>query len=739
MPFYDIISLGDFMWAEVHVEIKNKKLDKPFTYAIPDKYKDKIQVGMRVMVPFGPRTLIGYVTNISDKELNLDYELKPIIKPLDNNPIINKELLELAIYLSNKTLCSLTKVIETILPKALHANHKINLKPKTIDYINLSATKKQIDNYINKYPRRIKQHELLSRLIAEPAILKSDIPANLVKPLLEEKLIKIEHREVYRIKDVSFDDYKKLNLTKDQENVYNQIKLNKEQTYLLHGVTGSGKTEVYLHLIEEVVKAGQSAIVLVPEISLTPQMEARFKGRLGDIVATLHSRMSDGERFDEWRRIERGEVKVVIGPRSAIFAPFKDLGMIIIDEEHVTSFKQENNPRYHALDVALWRSHYHNIPVVLGSANPRLETYARAKKGVYTLLELPHRINKNMPKVEIVDMKDSIKSGFSLLSSELRLAIDEKLNKNEQIILLLNRRGYNTVVSCIDCGYTHKCPKCDITLTYHKSSGMMRCHYCGYADNLIKTCPDCKNQSLRSLGTGTEKITEIVQKDWPSARILRMDQDSTSTKDAHRNIINSFEKGEADILIGTQMIAKGLDFENVTLVGVINADTSLNIPDFRSGERTFELLSQVAGRSGRGKKDGMVIIQTFNPDHYSIKYCINHDYLGFYNTEMKMRKILKYPPFYYLVQVRIMSKDENLVMKEAVNIANYLRKNTSSDNIILGPSACVMAKINNVYRYQILIKYKIDKNLHQTLTDITNQYNSRNDINIEIDYDPVRV
>ena len=480
----------------------------------------------------------------------------------------------------------------------------------------------------------------------------------------------------------------------------------------------------------------ETAIVLVPEISLTPQMVNRFSEVFGNKIAALHSALSEGEKYDEWRRINRGEVSIVIGARSAVFAPLNNIGIIIIDEEHSDSYKQDNNPRYDARQIAILRSKTNNCPVLMGSATPSLESYARAVKGVYKLLSLPNRVNgKSLPKIEIVDMNEEIKHNRGHISNYLLEKMIETINDNNQIILLLNRRGYASFVTCKNCGYTEKCPHCDITLTYHKTSNMLRCHYCGYAKKMDKICSECGEEAITSLGTGTEKIEEEINELIPNAKVLRMDYDTTSKKGMHSKMINAFKNHEYDILLGTQIVAKGLDFSNVTLVGVINADTSLNIPDFRSSENTFSLLSQVSGRSGRSDKTGQVIIQTFNKDHYAILYAKNHDYVGFYKKEMTIRHTLKYSPYYYICYLKISSKDYDLASKEANKIKKSLERNLDKE-IILGPSPANVFKVNNIYRFGIIIKYKKDDKLYQILIKLIEHYRSNNKVVIDIDFNP---
>ena len=479
--------------------------------------------------------------------------------------------------------------------------------------------------------------------------------------------------------------------------------------------------------------------MLVPEISLTPQIVDRFITRFGKSVAILHSGLSDTERYDEYRKIKNGEVSLAVGARSAIFAPFDNLGVIIIDEEHTSTYKQENHPRYHAKDVAILRGNYHNCPVILGSATPSLESFARAGAGVYKLLTLKNRAGSGtLPKVNIVDMKNEVKYGNFILSKLLKNKIEEKLSHNEQIILLLNRRGYSSMLTCRDCGYVLKCPNCDISLTYHKTNNTNRCHYCNYSIKNVIKCPKCSSTNIKEFGMGTEKLEEELNKVF-NARIVRMDMDTTSKKGMHEKIINDFGNHKYDILVGTQMIAKGLDFPLVTLVGVINADASLNIPDFRSSEVTFELLSQVSGRAGRSNLPGEVIIQTYNPDHYSIKHAMNHDYLGFYKEEMNLRKELGYSPYYYLTLVNIKCKDYELGFAEANKIGEYLRKKLSPNTKVLGPSMANIFKINNIYNYQCIIKYKKDVLLTKTLIEIDNIYKINNKVDVEIDVDPIRL
>lgn len=728
------------MYALVLVEIGVKNVDKYFTYHIPDNLEDKINIGIRVKVPFNTREISGFVIKIINEIEDNNYEVKDILEVIDNEEVLNLELLKLGEYISSKTLCSMITAYQTMLPKALKANHKVAMKPKNEVIAVLNKDTSEIYEYISICSYK-KQVEILKSIIENGSVKVISSNVSSITSLANKGLIKTLSREVYRYNDKAIENKHTVFLNEEQSKVVKEVidNLNTNNTYLLKGVTGSGKTEVYMNIIKEVINRGMQAIMLVPEISLTPQIVSRFRQRFNNEVAVLHSGLSDGERYDEYRKIKKGLVKIVVGARSAIFSPFQNLGVIIIDEEQVTSYKQENNPRYHTRDVALFRCKYHNCPLVLGSATPSLESYARAKKGVYKLLTLNKRANnKLMPEIRIVDMKKEIRNNYHNISLELENAIKEKLDKKEQIIILLNRRGYSSMLTCKDCGEVIKCPNCDISLTYHKTSNTLRCHYCGYGTKVQDRCPSCYGKSLTMYGLGTEKLEEELVKKF-NARVVRMDLDTTTSKKAHSKIIKDFLEQKYDILVGTQMIAKGLDFPNVTLVGVINADASLNIPDFRSSEYTYQLLSQVSGRSGRDKKEGIVIIQTLNPEHYSIKYAKDHDYDGFFNYEMRIRKKLGYPPYYYLTLIKILSRDYQLCMKEANKVGEFLRKNLPSDVIVLGPSIASTFKVNNIYHFQCIIKYKKEDDIKGVLRTIDNIYKVNTKVRIEMDIDPVRL
>jgi primosomal protein N' (replication factor Y) (superfamily II helicase) len=799
--------------ASVIVDVPTLQTNKPFDYYIPEEFIGHIEIGMRVVVPFGNRHIQGFVVGL--KERSDIKNLKEIIEPMDVIPVLNKELLHIGDYLSEKTLCFKIAAYQVMLPPALKAKYEKyitliddhaleqlptdlkklfdkqkRLKWKDVEkfvstsYLYRKAkeglfevtyevknqgnkkkvlyyvpTTNDVEHFQNKKnqlskPLSQKQEEIYQVFLRhfqphtvsqmERKVANARAPLN---ALVNKGLLKKEEYEQYRDPYVNryFQKTKALPLTEDQQKaitpILNTIEEKQQEVFLLHGVTGSGKTEVYLQAIEKVINQGKEAIVLVPEISLTPQMVNRFKGRFGNLVAVLHSGLSLGEKYDEWRKIQRKEVKVVVGARSAIFAPFENIGIIIIDEEHENSYKQEDIPRYHARDIAIERSKIHHCPLVLGSATPSLESFARAKKGVYKLLTMDKRMNQSrLPTVEIVDMRNELKSGNrSMFSAQLFEKMQDRLAKKEQIVLMLNRRGYSSFVMCRDCGLVVKCPNCEISLTYHKVTDQLKCHYCGFETGTPKVCPECGSNHIRFFGTGTQKVEEELGKVLPEARVIRMDVDTTSRKGSHEKLLTDFGQGKADILLGTQMIAKGLDFPNITLVGVLSADSSLHIPDFRSSEKTFQLLTQVSGRAGRHQLPGEVIIQTYTPEHYSVQLAKNHDYLQFYRHEMLMRKQGQYPPFYYLVLIHINHEDVQYVYTVAEKIAQFLRAQLLPSSKVLGPAASPIVKIKNKYRYQVLIKYKHDPNITPALKKIIHHFYQdqlKKGLTISIDMNP---
>lgn len=725
------------MYAYCVIEYPVKTLDKTFTYKIPEVLKEKLQVGMKVMVPFNTRLVHGIVLNISDTYED-SYELKEIVRIEDEFLILNEELLMLGKFLKEETLCNLITAYQTMLPSSLKVKDQKSDYNKYEKYVLLNCNDTKVLEYIENH--RGKKCQLLEELLDRREINKKELDSGVVRELEKLGLIKIENRKIFRINRIKKEIEEK-ELNNEQLNVFNSIKdsLDKNEIFLIHGVTGSGKTLVYIELIREVIKQGKTAILLVPEISLTEQIISIFYDYFGRDVAILHSGLSKTEKYDEYVKILENKIKIVIGTRSAIFAPLNNIGIIIIDEEHSDTYKQDSTPRYNAIDIAKERCKNYNCPLILGSATPSIDSMARAKKGVYKLLVMKNRaVNKGMPECIVVDMKEEVAKRNFTISEELDKEIKKVIDRNEQVILLLNRRGFSTIITCSNCGFTYTCPHCEISLTYHKSSNNLRCHYCGYTKIKDDICPNCHEKGLNYMGMGTEKLEEYIKEKYQT-KVIRMDADTTANKGMHEKIIKAFRDGEYNILIGTQMISKGLDFPNCTLVGIINADTTLNIPDFRSSERTFQLISQAAGRSGRGEKSGKVIIQTYNSDNDTIKAVKNYDYEGFYQNEMSARKVLKYPPYYYLVSIKICSKDYKLASMNATKVRDYLKKRIDNASIILGPSTAASFRLKNVYRFGIIIKYRFDKTLKQVLKELDNIYATNKDVFLEIDFNPLQV
>lgn len=781
------------MIAKILVDVQAKAVDKLFDYLVPIELESVLEIGARVIVPFGSREVMGFCIEITD-ESSTDRELKSLINILDLEPYITKELIDLAKRLSIDTTTVLIRVLETMLPSALKAVYKTKLivineteipddliarmnSQNEIEFDkSLLPQAKLIKTLIRKncirqiYDIKSKsrpQFEKVVKLIEPNHLAKSEkhlriidylktlpnyegkhsdilsylqLTNTVVKTLESKKVLKVSLQEKYReVVSIHTPEDKKVSLNEDQQNAYNRIyeSLNHFETFLLHGVTGSGKTEIYLNVIEEVIKLNKEVIFLVPEIALTPMMVSRFKGRFENQVAILHSGLSIGEKYDEWRKIIRKEAKIVVGARSACFAPFTNIGLIVIDECHESTYKQEDMPKYYALDVCIDRAKYYQCPVILGSATPNVETYARYKRGYYQLLELPKRAqNESMPKMAVVDMKNEFKSGnTSSISKALQEAIESRLAKGEQTILLINRRGYSTFVICRNCGHVVECPNCDITLAYHEIDHSLKCHYCGHKEEVYSKCPKCGSEELKFMGTGTQKIENEIQSLFPQAKIVRMDNDTTRTKNAHEILLNQFEL-EGDILIGTQMIAKGLDYPNVTLVGIIQADGNLFNADFRAPEKTFQLIVQVAGRSGRHELSGEVVVQVFNPDHYAIRFAVENDYLGFYNYEMQLRKLAKYSPFYFLTQLEISGENMRDVFLRGRDIVKLLRQKLSEESITLGPALPEVARIKNRYLCHIIIKYRKEPLLDDLLFEILDQYQTDN-IYISVDKTPM--
>ena len=717
------------MLASVIIEYSVKSLNKVFDYIIPEEIKDTIKVGHKVIVPFGKVEVEGFVLKIHNN-IDNSLEYRSIIRIQESDFYLNEELLKLGKYMSDFLLCNLISCYQVMLPKALKASLKTNINRKYITKVSLNKDV-DIDKYILEHKRNKAEISIIECLRSGEKDRKEF--SSSIKKLIDKGIVIENKYEVNR--EVEVDEEKKtISLTEGQLKAVDEILSSNDDKFLLYGVTGSGKTEVYIELLRRILKMGKTGIVLVPEISLTPQIVARFKGVFGDRVAVFHSSLSEGEKYDEYRRIMNGEVSLVVGARSAVFAPLKNIGLIIIDECQSQTYKQDNTPKYNAIDIAFKRGEYNNAKVIMGSATPSLEQYARGKKGVFHLINLPSRISGRLPSFEIVDMDAEAKKHNYIISDKLDKEIKGALERKEQVILLLNRRGYSTFLSCTNCGFVYKCPNCDISLIYHKSSNSYSCHYCGYRCMKSEVCPSCHEEAIKDLGLGTEKLESMIAKKY-NVEVLRMDADTTSTKNAHQKLIKEFSSGKYSILVGTKMISKGLNFENVSLVGTINSDASLSIPDFRSSEKTYELLSQTAGRVGRFNLPGKVIIQTYNPTNYVYKSVVKNDFDAFFNYEMNIRKKLMYPPYYYICNILITSTTFNEAGDAANKVKRFIdSKLNENEFIILGPSVSSIVRLNNKYRFNIMIKYKKIDNLLPVMKEVNN-INIKNvsiDINMNI-------
>ena len=728
------------LYAEVIINSDAIEIDRPFTYKVKEELLDIIEIGHRVKVPFGVKNkpTEAFVLGLKCEGIENVKKIKYISSILDDIPILTRDDLRLIDFLRENYLCKYIDAIRTIIPSGLSKG--IKNKKKTVIVFNkeLDGMFKDKDNYV-KIVNLIKEKD--GELTKSEIINDYSLSSYSLNKLIENGYLLTEDRVVYRYNTRSYIEESKNVLNDEQKNAFNKILNSDKKGFLLKGVTGSGKTEVYMNLVGETLKEGKSAIVLVPEISLTPQMIERFKGRFGKNVALFHSKLSQGERFDEWYRIKKGEARLVVGARSAIFLPLDNLGIIIIDEEHENTYKSEQNPKYLTKEVAKFLSEIKGCKYILGSATPSIETYYEALNGKLELVEIKNRVsNRPLPQMEIVDMREELKSrNLSLLSRSLYNEMKETLERKEQIILFLNRRGFSSFVSCRSCGYVFKCPECDLSMTYHKN-GYLICHYCGRAQREQKVCPECGSKYVKFFGAGTQRVEEEVKKYFPKARVMRMDVDTTRNKDSHENIYNAFKSGEGDVLIGTQMVSKGLDFKNVTLVGVLAADISLNIPDYRSSERTYQIITQVAGRAGRGEKKGKVVIQTYTPNSLSLQYAIENNYNDLYNEEIKVRKIMNYPPFSTIFLINSISKDERKLKEFMNKVGESLRKLLDSrENIqILGPVPCIITKLKDNYRWQIIIKGNLDNKLKLKIKDILYELNKSvyNEIRISMDINP---
>ena len=791
--------------AKIIVDVPLMQTDQPYSYRIPAEFEGMLEVGMRVHVPFGKgnRLIQGIVLDLesqSDEE-ETEQDLKDIAEVLDFSPVLTQEQLWLAEELRKSVFSYKISILKAMLPGFLNSSYDKILYPLAglsqedrerlfgsedslafssldlakqaemmrltrkgllgLEYQAVDQKKVKTQSWyevdlvqlegVEISARAKKKSELRDYLLSHPesaslASLLEFYSREQVNFFVEQGAVTIVQKEVQRSAAYfeGIEASQALELNPEQRQARDAVVSaigSYQPPFLLQGITGSGKTEVYLQIIQGALDKGKTAILLVPEISLTPQMTERFIARFGDKVAILHSGLSNGEKYDEWRKVERGDAQVVVGARSAIFAPLKNLGVMIIDEEHEATYKQDSNPRYHAREVAILRAQYNQAALVLGSATPSLESRARAGKGVYQHLRLTQRANPlaRIPEVQVIDFRDYIgQNETSNFTPPLLEAIQDRLAKKEQVVLMLNRRGYSSFVMCRECGTVDTCPNCDISLTLHMDTKTMNCHYCGFSKDIPQVCPNCKSRSIRYYGTGTQKAYDELTELFPQARILRMDVDTTRKKGSHQALLDQFGRGEADILLGTQMIAKGLDFPNVTLVGVLNADTALNLPDFRSSERTFQLLTQVAGRAGRAEKAGQVLIQSYNPEHYAIRFAKEQDYEGFYAYEMGIRRQLGYPPYYFTIGITLSHKKEEEVIKRAYEVMNILRSGLSETSNILGPTPKPIARTHNLYHYQILIKYRLEDELGPTLNQVLalTQKRENSELRLSIDHEP---
>lgn len=822
-------------YVKVVVRSNTIYTDNLFTYQIPAFLIDNLEIGHRVLVPFGRgnKPTEAFVFEILDK-LEEKIKTKEVVDILDENPIFKIEDLELVSWMKNRYLCTYIDCINLIYPKGYKLNnykvvsfnddyenlnqfqlqlilsnisneekkiideiinnkgkikveklknisnvnnilerlkrkeiikisweYKNHKNEKKICYISLSMDGEDVDDYIlnHKIKTGSKQKEIINFLKYNDEVEINDLLELLnasrqsITSLHEKKLINLELKDYYRKPESIYTSVsKKIELNSEQKNAIEKIKSQmfdeNKKPYMIHGVTGSGKTEVYMEIIDSALNQGLDSIVLVPEISLTPQSISRFKNKFGEIVGVFHSQLSEGQKHDVYKAIKSGKIRILIGARSALFAPFNSLGVIIIDEFHESAYKSEKNPKFNAIEVAKFLSVKKNISLILGSATPSIEEYYKAKQGEYNLIKIQQRANnKPLPKINVVDMKEELNKGNkSIFSIKLQLEIQEAIKNDSQIILFLNRRGYANFISCRKCGYVFQCENCDISLTYHKGDNIGRCHYCGYEKEIPIECPECKSKYVKPFGVGTQRIEEELKTIFKDIKILRMDKDTTSKKGSLEEILNKFKNKEADVLIGTQMISKGLDFDNVTLVGILSADMILKFPDFKSSETTFQLITQVSGRAGRSDKEGSVILQTYDTDHYAIRRAINYDYEGFYNDEIKIRNAFGYAPFNNMISVVVSGNNEHLVKQNAKNMYDsivYLLKSRGIDNFefILGPNPCTIAKINQNYRWQILFK---DDNIEINLLKGIIKYICitkrdvvfNKDINISIDINP---
>lgn len=744
------------MVAEIIINSTVRNLNKIFDYSIPKELENIISIGSRVIVPFGNNKspLEGFVIGFKNES---KYKLKSIVRIEDKKYLGEKEI-TLAKIMSHRYFCNVSDCIKLMLPPGTTTTNLTNrIHDKTENFIYLlkddEAIEKDIEDKTLKSEKQIRALHFLSvneEVSSSDLQQFADVSYAVIKTLEKNGYIEIIEKKVERNPFIhkTIEKSKNLTFTKEQQTAFDcvndYIQSEKYKEFLLFGVTGSGKTEVYIQLIEKVLKKGKSSMMLVPEISLTPQTVDRFISRFGEEkIAVLHSKLSLGERYDQWKKIERGDAKIIIGARSAIFAPAQNLGIIIIDEEHDESYKSETNPRYHVKEIASYLAKREKIPLVLGSATPDIKSYYKAINNQIELLPLTKRANKSsLPDVEIVDLRNELADGNkSMISIKLQKMIENNLNNKKQSILFLNRRGHSTFIMCRDCGYTAKCKNCNITLTYHSKDRKLKCHYCGFETKEISVCPTCHSKNIRYFGAGTQKLELEINKMFPEASTIRMDIDTVSKKNSHEDILNTFKNEKIDILIGTQMVVKGHHFPDVTLVGVIAADSSLNIDDYRASERTFQILTQVEGRSGRGSEKGNVIVQTYNPDNFSIECAKEQNYIKFYETEIALRKQLRYPPFCDIILIGINGNSNKEVENISGKIYEYLQKILKKYEIdmqIFKPVPAPIDKIKNKTRWRIIIKCKLNNQIIDALQDTykqTNSYISKNSKTTKVIFD----
>jgi len=728
-----------YQYAGVVVNNDSVQVDKIFTYKIPINLIGNSLLGFRVKVPFGRgnKTLDAFILELYNQCDNIN-NIKEITKICDDMPLLKITDIKLIKIMKKKYLCTYLECIKVIIPRGITKG----IKKKTMQVL---TTSKELDGkFLNEPYKNIYELILLNNMKHNKNEFSKIFNKSLssINTMIKYGFLATEEIIINRYSEKDYSRYEEKTMNENQKRSVDIIMNSNKNKFLIHGVTGSGKTEIYMNLVSYMLKENKQSIILIPEISLTPQMVERFKGRFGRDIAVFHSRLSDGERFDEWMRVKLGNVKIAIGARSAIFLPFENLGLIVIDEEQEASYKSDSDPKFDAREIAYIKCELENCKLILGSATPSIESYYRSTIKELELITINERADgAAMPKVEIVDMREELmNNNRSIFSKSLHDGIIESLQRKEQVILFLNRRGFSTFVSCRKCGYVFKCKKCDISLTYHNEGKYLTCHYCGEKEKISKVCPSCGSSYVKYFGVGTEKIEQEINRIFPSARTLRMDFDTTRKKNSYEYIYNTFKNKQADILIGTQMVAKGLDFEDVTLVGVIAADLSLNLPDFRAFERTFQLLTQVSGRSGRGSKEGKVVIQTYSAENLTIQYAACNDYDSFYKNEIMVRRAMDYPPFTSILVITMSSEDENLLIKSMQNVGENLKyKIQNNDKItLLGPCPCGVSKIKNYYRWQIIIKGNIEEIIAEKIKNsvyelVKKVYNS---IRVSIDINP---